>query len=147
MGKRLVTVLAVVAFMSGVVLLSLSKAANVPDVITLQSTLWKTHTKSAVVFPHKKHSAEYKIACTECHHVYKDGKNVWKEGDPVKKCEVCHTEPTVVGEMGLPPAKKKLNLKLAFHDDCLKCHRELKMKDRVKYAKIPVTCTQCHPVK
>jgi cytochrome c553 len=147
MGKRLLTVLAVVAFMSAAVLLSLSVAADVPEVITLKSTLWKEHTKSAVTFHHKKHSAEYKIACTECHHVYKDGKNVWKEGDPVKKCQECHTEPTVTGEMKLPPDQKKLNLKLAFHNDCQECHKQLKMKDRVKYAKIPTTCAQCHPIE
>ena len=39
---------------------------------------------------HKKHAADYKVKCADCHHEYKDGKNVWKDTDPVKKCSVCH---------------------------------------------------------
>ncbi|MFP3869518.1 MAG: cytochrome c3 family protein [Syntrophobacteria bacterium] len=147
MGKRLLTVLAVAAFMSGAVFLSLSGAADVPDVITLEDTLWSEHTKSPVTFFHKKHSEEYSIACDECHHVYKDGENVWKEGDPVQKCHECHTEPTVTGERRLSEEQQKLNLKLAFHNNCMGCHRELKMQDREKYKDIPTMCSQCHPME
>ncbi|MBW1981720.1 MAG: cytochrome c3 family protein [Deltaproteobacteria bacterium] len=150
MGRKTLIVLAIAAFLSGAVFLSLSGAADapkVPDVISLKSTLWTTHTKSAVEFHHKNHIEKYKIACTECHHHYEGGKNVWKEGDPVKKCQDCHNEPTVKGEMKLPPDKKKLNLKLAFHNNCIGCHKKLKKEDRKKYAKIPTTCAKCHPKK
>jgi alpha-D-ribose 1-methylphosphonate 5-triphosphate diphosphatase PhnM len=146
MGKRLLTVLAVAALMCGVVLLGLSGAAEqkAPAVIDIQSTLYKEHTKGPVKFEHKKHQEEYKIKCTECHHVYKDGKNIWKEGDEVKKCQECHNETTIKGEKKLPKDKQKLNLKLAFHDNCTACHKKLKKKDRKKYAKIPTTCVKCH---
>lgn len=143
MRARLLIVLALTAFLGGVVLLNLSGAADVPDVITLKSTLWEEHTKSPVTFTHEKHSKEYDIACTECHHVYKDGKNVWQEGDPVQKCQECHDEPTVVGERRLSEEEQQRNLKLAFHENCLGCHRKLKMKDRQR--DIPTTCTDCHP--
>jgi hypothetical protein len=151
MGKRLLTVLVVVAFLGVVGLINLYGAApaaqKVPDTIEIKSALWPNPTKTPTTFSHKKHQEEYKIACTECHHVYKDGKNVWKKGDPVQKCDVCHTEPTIQGEMKLPPDKKKLNLKIAFHTNCVQCHQDLRKKDPAKYAKIPVTCAQCHPVK
>ena len=150
MGKRLLTVLVVVAFLGAVGLVNLHGAApaaqKAPDTMQVKSALYPNPTKGPVpAFTHKKHSAEYKVACAECHHVYKDGKNVWKEGDKVEKCEACHNEPTVTGEMKLPPDKQKLNLKIAFHKNCQGCHQDLKKKDPAKYAKIPVTCVQCHP--
>jgi Ni/Co efflux regulator RcnB len=147
MGKRFLTVLAVAVLMCSVALLGLSGAAEqkVPDKITIESTLWKDHTKSPVDFNHKKHQEDYKIKCEECHHVYKDGKNIWKKGDEVKKCQECHNEPTIKGEKKLPKAQQKLNLKLAFHNNCTACHKKLKKEDRKKYAKIPTTCVKCHP--
>jgi len=146
MGKRFLTVLAVVGLMVSVALLGLSGAAEqkAPEVIDLQASLWKEHTKGPVNFHHKKHSEEYKVTCDNCHHVYKDGKNTWKEGDKVQKCQECHNEPTVTGEKKLPPDKQKLNLKLAFHENCQGCHKEMKKKDKAKYGKIPTTCIKCH---
>jgi len=146
MSKRFVTVLAVVGLMLSVALMGLSGAAEqkAPDVIDLQASLWKEHTKGPVNFHHKKHQDDYKIKCDQCHHVYKDGKNTWKEGDKVQKCQECHNEPTVTGEKKLSPDKQKLNLKLAFHENCQGCHKEMKKKDKAKYGKIPTTCIKCH---
>jgi hypothetical protein len=146
MGKRFLTVLAVAVLMGTVVLLGLSGAAQeAPDTFVIKATLWKEHTKSGVEFSHKKHATEYGGKCTECHHVYKDGKNVFKEGDKVQKCQECHNEPTIKGEKKLPDAQQKLNLKLAFHGNCQGCHKDLKKKDKAKYANIPTTCIKCHP--
>jgi Ni/Co efflux regulator RcnB len=146
MGKRLLAVFAVALLVGTVVLLGLSGAAQeVPEKMVIKSELWKEHTKAGVEFSHKKHAEDYNIKCNECHHVYKDGKNVWKEGDEVQKCMACHTEPTIQGEKRLPEAQQKLNLKLAFHNNCTGCHRDLKRKDREKYADIPTTCLNCHP--
>ncbi len=118
-------------------------AYDVADVFKIQSTLWPTLTKGAVEFTHKKHAEDYNIACDQCHHVFKDGKNVWKEGDPVDKCQTCHNEPTIEGEKKLPPEQQKLNLKLAFHTNCQDCHKEEKKKNKATTA--PVTCAGCHP--
>lgn len=118
-------------------------AAEAPDTITIKSALWPTPTKAPVVFAHKKHNVDYKLACTECHHKFEGGKNVWKQGDPVQKCEACHTEPTIQGEAKLPPDQKKLNLKYAFHTNCIGCHQKLK-KEKPD-TKAPITCTGCHP--
>jgi hypothetical protein len=147
MGKRLLAVLAVIAFLSGAVLLGLSGAADVPDEFVIQDSLWAKHTKSGVKFSHKKHAEEYGVACNECHHVFEGGKNVFKEGDPVQKCHDCHNEPTIKGEKKLSKDKQKLNLKIAFHNNCQSCHKKLKKEDKAKYGKIPTTCIQCHPKK
>ena len=54
-----------------------------PDEMEIKSTLWEKHTKAPVKFTHKQHYEDLKIACSECHHVFEGGKNVWKEGDKV----------------------------------------------------------------
>ena len=146
MGKRLLTVLAIAGLMCSVAFMGLSGAAEqkAPDVIDIQAKLWSEHTKGPVEFHHKKHQDEYKIKCDSCHHVYKDGKNTWKEGDKVEKCMDCHNEATIKGEKKLSKDKQKLNLKLAFHENCQGCHKDLKKKDKAKYGKIPTTCIKCH---
>lgn len=118
---------------------------NVADMVTIKAALWPTPTKAPVEFSHKKHNEEYKIECAHCHHKFEGGKNVWKQGDAVQKCDACHTEPTIQGENKLPPDQQKLNLKLAFHKDCQGCHQKLK-KDKPD-TKAPVTCTGCHPAQ
>ncbi len=140
---RLVSCLAIAAvFIFSAALLALA-AQQAPDEITLKPSIWPSPTKTPVQFSHKKHSQEYKVACTQCHHVYKDGKNTWKEGDEVQKCEKCHTEATIQGEMKLPPDQKKLNLKFAFHTNCQPCHKKLKAEK--PDTKAPTTCAGCHP--
>lgn len=118
-------------------------ATQAPDDLVIKSALWGTLTKAPVALTHKKHAQDYKIACDKCHHVYKDGKQVWKQGDEVQKCEACHTEKTIQGEKKLPPDQQKLNLKLVFHKQCIDCHKETK-KTKAD-TKAPITCAQCHP--
>lgn len=128
----------------GAVLLRLSGAADAPDVIILQAALWARHTKSPVSFSHTKHSEGYQTDCAECHHKYEDGANIWVEGDPVAKCQECHNDPTVKDEGKLPEEKKAKNLKLAFHNSCQACHKQLKKKAPQTYEKIPTKCEKCH---
>lgn len=143
-GGKWISCVVLVAFVVGCGALLAIAADKGQDVIEFKGgAVWPTPTKKNVPFSHKKHYEDYKIACTECHHVYKDGKNVWKEGDKVDKCEKCHTEATIQGEKKLPPDQQKLNLKLAFHNNCEKCHKQVK-KEKPD-SKIPVTCAQCHP--
>jgi len=113
-----------------------------PEVVKIFDAKWEKHTKCPVEFSHKKHTTDYKIGCTECHHVIKDGQNVWKQGDPACPCSSCHTELTIQGEKKLSEADQKLNLKLAFHDNCTECHKKEKAKNANTTA--PVTCTGCH---
>lgn len=111
-------------------------AADVPDEITISNEGYKTDKKGPVKFFHKKHHVEYKVACTECHHIYKDGKNVLKEGDPIKKCSECHS-----------PLKKEgnvLKLNLAYHKNCKNCHK--KAAEEGKNAPFK-KCNDCHQKK
>jgi hypothetical protein len=116
---------------------------KVEDNFAIKAALWPTPTKAPVQLSHKKHAEEYKVPCADCHHVYKDGKNTWKQGEVVDKCAKCHTEPTIQGEKKLPPDQQKLNLKLAYHNNCIPCHQKFK-KEKAD-TKAPVTCAQCHP--
>jgi hypothetical protein len=121
-----------------------------PDNITMESKVFKKHKKALVTLSHKKHNVDYKIVCTDCHHVYKDGKNVWKEADAVQKCgsKGCHDKAKA------PKAKegeKKLSRKekasqgycySAIHENCVGCHKDLKKK---KKPTGPTACKECHP--
>ncbi len=109
-------------------------AASVPDEIMIENKGYKSDKKGPVKFTHKKHAADHKLACTECHHEIKDGKNVWKDSDPVKKCSSCHD-----------PEKKQGNvdkLQQAYHKNCQGCHKE-KYADKAPYKK----CNDCHQSK
>lgn len=110
---------------------------KIEEVITIYDPVFKKHKKPAVVLHHVKHSKDYGVACTDCHHVYKDGKNTWKEGDEVQKCSACHTKAR---------SKKKDNLGLyeAFHGNCRDCHKELKKKGNKK---VSTKCASCHTKK
>jgi len=111
-----------------------------PEEILIHSQAWPEKKHQDSKFPHKKHAAELQISCTECHHLYKNGSNVWKQGDPVAKCETCHTSPkTGKALKDAPPEEQKLSLYNAFHRNCLNCHKE--------QAKGPTKCLQCHPKK
>jgi predicted CXXCH cytochrome family protein len=112
-------------------------AADVPDEISIHSDAFATHKKGPVNLSHKKHHAEYKVACTECHHVYEGGKNVFKEGDPVQKCAACHDPDKSEG--------KKVKLMLAYHKNCQGCHKDLEKAG--KPAGPTRKCNDCHAKK
>jgi len=122
-------------------------AANVtdaPDVVKIENEGYKSDKKGHVNLSHKKHQVEYinpdgnKISCAECHHEYKDGKNVWKEGQPVKKCGDCHDPKKKVDKV------KKLQL--AYHSNCKNCHKALVKAGKSKNAPYK-KCTGCHQKK
>jgi len=118
---------------------------TLPAKIVLFSPLWEAHTRGPVGFTHKNHIKIHKVGCNKCHHIYEQGENIWNEKMPVEKCEVCHNELTVKGERKLPPDVKKKNLKLAFHDNCRACHKELRKEN--PETKAPTKCSQCHEKK
>ena len=117
-----------------------AEAPQSPDDVVIKSSIWKTKKYEDTKLSHKKHAEDYKIQCDQCHHVYKEGKNVFKAGDKVQKCEECHN----VAKTGkalreASPEEKKLSLYNAFHDNCKACHK--------KEQKGPVKCMECHPKK
>jgi len=122
----------------GALTASEKKPTDEPDELMIENTGYKSDKKGPVKLTHKKHNVEYKVACTECHHEYKDEKNVWKEGQPVKKCAECHD-----------PTKKQgkvLKLNLSYHKNCKTCHKAVIKKDPSKKAPFK-KCNGCHAKK
>jgi len=120
-------------------------AQQAPETITMNSKVYPKHKKSLVTFTHKKHNVDYKIGCTECHHNYVGGKNVWKKGDEVKKCDACHSE--AKKPKGVKLSKKEKIKKYhysAIHENCKSCHRKLKKQGKPTG---PTACKGCHPKK
>ncbi|MBN1226750.1 MAG: cytochrome c3 family protein [Deltaproteobacteria bacterium] len=142
--KKKYLILVIILIVGGILYLPVRAvmAADVPDTIKMESKVYPKHTKSIVTFPHKKHAVDKKIACTECHHVFEDGKNVWKEGDEVKKCDACHSETKKPSDLKVSKAE---NIKrfhyTAIHANCRGCHSDLKKKNE---ATGPTTCNDCH---
>ncbi len=142
MSKKFATVLVGVftaaVFLTGGILTSQgTETQTVPDEVIIENS-YEKDKKGPVTLTHKKHT-EYKvkdklIACAECHHVYEDGKNVWKEGVHVDKCSHCHKENAEKGE--------PMKLQNAFHKNCKDCHKELGT-DKAPFKK----CNDCHAKK
>ena len=127
---------------------SMVGAADAPENIEMNSPVFKKHTNAIVTLSHKKHAEDYKIACADCHHVIKDGKNVWKEGDKVQKCTECHKEAKAPkakeGEPKMSKADKIKNYYYsAIHENCVACHKAEKKKGK----NAPSACKDCHPKK
>jgi len=138
----LVVVLTGILFLSVGTLTAAEKQA-VPDEVKLKNKGYAKDKKGPVKFTHKKHHADYKIACAECHHVYKDGKNVWKDGDHVDKCSKCHP---IIWEKGKKKKKgEAMKLQNAYHRNCKNCHKALLKED--KPTGPSKKCNQCHAKK
>lgn len=70
---------AAVAFAGALASAQNTPSGEVPDSFIIDTkNMQPKDRKPGVGFTHKKHSVDYKITCTDCHHDYKDGKNVWK---------------------------------------------------------------------
>jgi len=138
MNRKLLSFLMIA--LTGLVFLTVGvlTAADVPDEVTIENEGYKKDKKGPVKLSHKKHSVEYKVACTDCHHDIQDGKNVWKEGDPVKKCSECHNP--------LKKQGKVMKLNIAYHKNCKNCHKALIKEGKSKDAPFK-KCNQCHQKK
>ena len=108
---------------------------EMPEEIYIENKVYKTDRKGPVRFSHLEHAEGYVESCDGCHHEYKDGQNVWEEGQPVKKCSACHGPSKSEGRV------KKLNI--AFHKNCKGCHRKLAKEEAGTDAPYK-QCTDCH---
>jgi mono/diheme cytochrome c family protein len=81
--------------------------------------------------------------------VIKDGKNVWKEGDEVQKCDACHGEAKPPTGKDAPKLSKAEKIKKyhysAIHENCAGCHKANKKKGMERPG--PTSCKECHPKK
>ena len=140
MNKKLLCLMVVV--LGGLMFLSvgaLTAAGPTPPAeLSIENEGYAKDKKGPVHLSHEKHATTYEVACTECHHEFEDGKNVWKEGDDVKNCIDCHD----------PVAKKDNVMKLqnAYHRNCKNCHKALIAEDPEKNAPFK-KCNDCHAKK
>ena len=136
----LVVICCIAAFGLAGAVAQTTKSGEVADNLLIETKdMQPKDLKPGVGFTHKKHNEDYKIACVECHHDYKDGKNVWKEGDKVHKCVECHD----MVKNG--PAKKQYKLKNAMHKNCQDCHKDLEKAG--KPSGPSKKCNDCHTGK
>lgn len=115
--------------------LKATEKQSMPDEIVIENEGYKSDKKGPVTLSHQDHIDNYDVACTECHHEYQDGNNIWKEGEPVKKCVECHSP--------LKSEDKVKKLQLAFHKNCKNCHKKLAKEgiaEEAPYKK----CNDCH---
>ncbi len=116
------------------ILISPSLLCAQPDKVVLGSSdVPGGKTRPAVTFPHNRH-VENGLSCKDCHHLYKDGKNVLDEGTLEEgreniRCSACHSP------------KSRLSLERAFHNQCIGCHRTY-WKEEKKTG--PRFCGECH---
>jgi hypothetical protein len=87
--------------------------------------------KPPVLFNHLRHGKPG-IACEQCHHDYRGGRNRWREGLPVAKCQSCHR---LIARRGILDAKD------AFHRQCKGCHLS---RRKLRQAAGPIKCEGCH---
>jgi hypothetical protein len=102
-----------------------------PPAVSLLKISGSAGRKPPVQFSHKLHEAR-RVGCTQCHHDYQGRRNVWRQGQPVQKCQACH---------GLTPVAGRLDAKNAFHRQCKGCHLRLKQQGRTGG---PTECRGCH---
>ena len=114
--------------------LNAEEVQEAPEELVINNTVYKTDRKGSVLFSHSEHADGYVESCEGCHHEYKDGQNIWEEGQPVKKCFSCHDPSKRDGRI------RKLNI--AYHKNCKGCHRELAREGSTQapYRQ----CTDCH---
>jgi len=106
---------------------------DIIDEIIIENQGYESDKKGSVKFSHGKHYREYTIDCVQCHHVYQDGENIWKEEDSVKKCVVCHDQNEERDNV--------FKLQKAFHENCRVCHSKVSMEGKeAPYNK----CSGCH---
>lgn len=110
-----------------------STMQEIVDVITIENQGYTSDKKGPVKFSHLKHNKEYDIDCVQCHHLYQDGENIWKEGDKVDKCVVCHDP--------VEDKDKAIKLQSAFHKNCRDCHSEANKEGKEAPS---IKCTECH---
>ena len=128
-GYRVLTIT-----IAALIILAGSSLRAQPDKIVLDhSTVAGTKTRPAVTFPHNRH-AEAGVSCKDCHHIYKDGKNVLdesklEEGNQEIRCSTCHG------------SKVRPGLEKAFHNQCIGCHTKTPKENKKK---LPRYCGECH---
>ena len=108
--------------------LAVITAYSQENVKSVQDSGFKELMRPQVPFVHDEHNEKAQIEdCSNCHHVYKEGKKVDDEVSESSECSECHKS---------KDKKYPLSLVMAYHTRCKGCHLEQKSG--------PVMCGECH---
>lgn len=110
------------------VLLMLATAYSQDEMTHIDNRSFANPQRTASVFPHDTHNESAGIEeCSECHHLYEEGKKLEDESSEDQRCADCHEARAVDGRPGL---------RNAFHGNCKGCHAAA--------GKGPIMCGECH---
>ena len=108
--------------------LAVMTAYSQENVKSVQDSGFKELMRPQVPFMHDEHNEKAQIEdCSNCHHVYQDGKKVEGEVSESQECSECHK----TKDENYP-----LSLVMAYHTRCKGCHLEQKSG--------PIMCSECH---
>ena len=103
-------------------------AMSQEDMEMIEDEGFQSRQRPAAVFRHDEHNEAAEIEeCTECHHVYEDGKKLEDESSEDQLCSDCHNQDAT---------DDRPHLAKAFHLNCKGCHHAKK--------KGPIMCGECH---
>lgn len=97
------------------------------EIMYLADPAFASRQRPGVFFMHEKHMD--RAECTDCHHFYENGINVWELGMETS-CSACHD----AADSG------RLGLRRAMHGQCMGCHEA----QGVASPAAPVMCGECH---
>jgi len=107
---------------------------EIGEYMSIQNDVYANRKLGPAKFTHDTHMDDYGIDCTECHHEYVDGENVFTGDEDPKPCITCHK-----------PGKPQGNvykLSTAYHKQCRTCHKEYNDGEGMESA--PMSCYRCH---
>lgn len=109
-------------------LLAIVTAYSQEDMTRVANDSYENSQRAPSVFNHEQHNEVAEIeACSECHHVYEDGKKLEDESSEDQRCSDCHDYKASGNTPGLTKA---------YHTNCKGCHLQQK--------KGPIMCGECH---
>jgi hypothetical protein len=105
-----------------------ASAYSQEDVTQVDNDVFGNPQRPVSMFLHEEHNETAEIEdCTQCHHLYEDGKLVEDESSEDMRCAECHEEKKM---------ENTPSLMQAFHSNCKGCHQEKKSG--------PLMCGECH---
>ena len=111
-----------------VAVFALASAYSQEDMTVVDNSGFDNPQRVSSGFKHDEHNDAAGIEdCSECHHIYEDGKKVEDESSEDQSCSECH---------GMEASGDKPALMKAFHSNCKGCH--------LKVSKGPIMCGECH---
>ena len=98
------------------------------DMEAIDNRVFENPQRVPSVFNHDSHNEQAGIEeCSECHHLYEDGKKVEDESSEDQRCADCHGP----RDNGAVPSLVK-----AYHRNCKGCHSDKNAG--------PIMCGECH---